>query len=541
MKIKTHILLLIAVTLTLVYGCSEDNLDVEPVNEFLSENFYQTDEQVYAALVGAYDPIGWTMAFGNWVSEVLYNEVRSDNANAGGDASNNDQPGWQEFDDFTNTNTNTVIQPMYRRFYIGIFRANLVIHQPQYSSPLVDLYQAEAKFLRAYYHFELFKHFGPIPVVTDILSPDDVNLTRNTMTEVFSAIETDLLQAIEVLPTTVSSAEAGRASKGAAQALLGKVYMYWADMTDDNVARFDLAAEQLRPVIESGVYQLVDRMDTLYSFGYKNGEESVFEIQKTNLHPSDFQWFEGIEGNGLIQLCGVRGLCSDHPDYQEGWGFMLPTQELYDFFLDDDTYRRDVAIMSVEEIEQEIEDAGGDCSTAVDITQSNPVDFTGYWQEKFGNYLAYEGNNINGGDPNLTKDANLYAIRYADVLLMMAECLHRGSGSDMEAMTYVDLVRERAAGPGDNTGNFRTAQQVMADEGWSLLDVIWYERRAEFAMEGDRWFDLVRSGRATADLFSNDPIRGANFEEKHLWLPISLEETTVAPGLTEYPDPSLFQ
>ena len=151
-----------------------------------------------------------------------------------------------------------------------------------------------------------------------------------------------------------------------------------------------------------------------------------------------------------------------------------------------------------------------------------------------------DGFTLANGDPNLTKDDNIYSIRYADVLLMLAECLHRGSGSDSEAMTYIDMVRERAAGPGDNTGNFRTASQVMADEGWSLLELIQYERRAEFAMEGDRWFDLVRSGRANADLFAGDPLRQGNFSDIHLWLPISLEETSVAPNLTEYPDASLF-
>lgn len=524
-----------------VLGCSTDNLNVDPVNEFLSENFYQTEDQVFSALVAAYDPLGWTMAFGNWVTEVMYGEIRSDNANAGGDSSNNDQPGWQEYDDFTNTNTNTVTHPMYRRFYIGIFRANLVINRPEISTPLVDRYQAEAKFLRAYYHFELFRHFGPIPVITEELAPNEVNLERNTVSEIFSAIEQDLKDAIDVLPISLSSSETGRASKGSAQALLGKAYMYWGDILDDDVALFDKAAEQLSIVAESGAYSLVDDMAELYQFGVKNPIESVFEIQKTNLYPSDWGWFEGIEGNGIVQLCGVRGLCEDHPDYIAGWGFMLPTKELNDFYLSDDQYRRDRAILSEAEISQTIADAGVSCTVDVDQAQSNPVDYTGFWQEKYANYKSYEGNNVNGGDQNLTKDDNIYSIRFADVLLMLAEMQHRGSGSDADAMANIDIVRERAFGPGDNTGSFRTTQQLMSDEGWSLIDVIWYERRAELAMEGDRWFDLVRSGRANAQLFANEPDKAANFDGNDLWLPIALEETTVAPNLTEYPDASLFQ
>ena len=123
---------------------------------------------------------------------------------------------------------------------------------------------------------------------------------------------------------------------------------------------------------------------------------------------------------------------------------------------------------------------------------------------------------------------------------MLAEALHRGSGDDGAAMAHIDVVRERAAGPGDNGGNFRTAAEVMAAEGWGLLDLIWYERRAELACEGDRWFDLVRSGRANASLFVGDGVKEANFSEENLWLPIALEETVLATGLTTYPDAALF-
>ncbi len=539
--ININKLLVLLVFGTLYWGCSKDNLEVDPVNEFLSENYYQTESQVYNALVAAYDPLGWTMAFGNWISEVMFGEIRSDNANAGGDPSDNDQPGWQEFDDFRNTNTNTITQSIYRRFYIGIFRANLVIEKPEISTAEVQKYQAEAKFLRAYYHFELFRHFGPIPVVTTTLTPDDTELSRNTMTEVFTAIEKDLLDAIQVLPLSLSSSQAGRANKNAAQALLGKVYLYWADLAGDDPTIFNKSAEQFSDVVESGLYFLEDDLQSLFAFGVKNPGESVFEIQKSNLWPSDWGWFEGIEGNGIVQLCGVRGLCDSHPDYETGWGFMLPTASLADSYLPDDAYRKDVALLSVEEIEADIVGSGASCSPAVNTTESNPLDFTGYWQEKFANYRGYSGTNVNGGDPNLTKDANIYSIRYADVLLMLAEALHRGSGSDGEAMAYIDQVRERALGPGDNSELLRSSSQLMSDLGWSLLDVIWYERRAEFAMEGDRWFDLVRSGRANSSLFDGDPLRSGNFSDKHLWLPISLEELSVATNLTEYPDASLFQ
>jgi len=220
---------IIAIAVLLLGACKE-NLDVQPVATYLSSNYYQDNDQVYSALIAAYDPIGWSMAFGQWVSPVMVGEIRSDNANAGGDPSNNDQPGWQQLDDFLENNTNLILQPIYRKNYVGIFRANLVLIKPEFSSSEVTRYQGEAKFLRAYYHFDLFRHFGPVPVVTGLLTPDDTDLKRNTMTEVFTQITQDLKDAIEVLPSSLSDNEVGRAKKSTAQALLGKVYLYWADL-----------------------------------------------------------------------------------------------------------------------------------------------------------------------------------------------------------------------------------------------------------------------------------------------------------------------
>lgn len=521
-------------------SCNKDRLEVEPVNEFLSSNYFETEDQIANALIGAYDPIGWSMAYGQWISPVMYGEIRSDNANAGGDPSNNDQPGWQEYDDFTNTNTNVVTHPMYRRCYIGIARANAILELSQAEGDAVDVYKAEAKFLRAYYHFELFRHFGPVPVVTTLLEPDEVTLERNTMSELMQQVVDDCTSAAAVLPVTPPAGEEGRATQGAAYALMGKAYLYWADLLNDDAALFDQAAAAFQQVVDLGIYQLEDDMEELFRFGVRHTQESVFEIQHNPLWSSDWGWFEGVDGNGVIQLCGIRGLCADHPTYEAGWGFMSMTPSLWNHYLSDDTFRRDVALIDEAELAQQLEDASASCSPIIDATQNNPVDFTGYWQEKYPNYKEYAGTNVNGGNEHLTKAQNTHVFRYADILLMLAEALHRGTGDDGTAMTHIDVVRERAAGPGDNTGSFRTAATVMAEEGWSLQELIWYERRAELACEGDRWFDLVRSGRADADLFDGDGDKAANFNDNHLWLPIALEETLLAGGLTTYPSPSLF-
>ncbi|MCB0497680.1 MAG: RagB/SusD family nutrient uptake outer membrane protein [Cyclobacteriaceae bacterium] len=542
MKTKLFKILPLVVLLSTM-SCKDQFLEVDPVAKYLEENYYTTEEQAFNALVAAYDPLQWTMNGGYWVSPVMFGEIRSDNANAGGDASNNDQPGWQEFDDFSNTALTNESQWIWNKCYAGIYRANLVLNNIAIESATINRYKAEAKFLRAYYHFDAFRHYGPTVVLDHVLSPDDYSQSRSSMRQNFEFMVKDLEESIPLLSLTDSESTKGRITKGAAQALLGKIYLYWADLDNDDVAKFDKAADAFRAVVDGGQYQLLDDFDELFAYGTNNSVESVFEIQHSNISPSNWDWPNSwIDGNVFVQLCGVRSLCAEHPTYKPGWGFMLPTQNLYDSFLPDDFYRRDAAILSVQEIEDDIEAVSpGACNGSyVDMGDQNMSDYTGYWQEKYPIYKSYS--NPNSGDVVLTIDANEYVIRYADVLLMFAEALHRGSGNDAEAETYIDMVRERAAGPGDNTGSFRTVSQLMSDEGWTLLEAIWYERRAELAGEGDRWYDLVRSGRANSNLFTGDPVRSANFSADDEWIPIAQKEIDVTnQKLTAYPDASLFQ
>ena len=515
------------------FGCNE-LLEPEVYEAYVEDNFFQTENQVFQSLVAAYDPIQWSYVGGNWTSPIMLGDIRSDNAQTGGDPTNNDQPGWHELDDLREDGTTDEVRSFWAKNYAGIRRANLVILNGDLGTEKTDTYLAEAKFLRAFYHFELFRMYGPIPVITQLITPESYNQSRNTLSEVFTQIIQDLTEAAPVLPVSYSEEFAGRATQGAAYGLLGKAYLYYADHDNDNAVTFDSAATELKKVIDLGEYVLEDDFQNIYSFGNDFSEESVFEIVHSNLEPADWGWDVGIPGNMMIQLCGIRGLCSSHPDYVAGWGFMLPTQDLVDHFLPDDTYRLDGAIISEAELDA---DVGGSCE--VTLSETNLIDFQGYWQQKYANWDSYSAPL---GDENVLKDANQKYMRYADVLLMYAEALVRGSGSDSEAMTYIDMVRERAAGPGDNTGTFRTAADLMADEGWSLLDVIYYERRAEFAGEGDRWFDLVRRGEFNANSFPNDDLRAGNYEEIRNYLPIAQTEIDVSRGaLTMYPDASLFQ
>jgi starch-binding outer membrane protein, SusD/RagB family len=526
------------ILITLPFSCKEEFLDVAPQNEYFSSNFYVSEEQALQGLFAAYDPLQWTFVGaaasainGNWTSTVMAGEIWSDNANAGGDPSNFDQPGWQQIDDLNASPETPEASAFWKKYYWALNKANQVINNVKIESPVIDQYKAEAKFLRAYYLFELYRYFGPIPVITGQPSLTDRSIKRNTLTEVFTQITEDLKAAVPLLPLSYSSEFAGRVTKGAAQALLGKAYLYWADLNGDDAAIFDLAAASLKSVVESGQYTLLDNYSELFAFGAANNSESVFEIQYSSEVPADFGVpFQFINGNMIVQLCGVRGMCTNHPQYNPGWGFLVPTANLYNSYLPDDLYRRDATILSNTEL------ALGGCP--VDVRQANQTDFQGYWQQKYANYKGYTAAQ---GEINVLKDANEPVIRYADVLLMYAEALTRGTGSTSDAMDAIDIVRERAQGPGNNT-TFRTAADLMLEEGWTLLEVIQYERRAELAGEGDRWFDLVRSGRATATLFPVGDLRRTNFDTNDQYLPIPQTEIDFFGGnLTAYPDATLFQ
>jgi hypothetical protein len=519
--------------ISLLLGCDDNFLKVEPQNRQFDSNFYTSETQVFQGLVAAYDPIEYSFFDGRWVSTVMLGEIWSDNANAGGDPSNFDQPGWQQIDDLNADPLTGEVRSLWRKYYTGINKTNQLLNNVKIESDAVTQYMAEAKFLRAFYHFELVRTFGPVPVITTQPDPFDTGKKRNTLSEVYTQITTDLEEAIPHLPVSYpDDSYKGRITKGAAQALLGKAYLYWGDLLNDNKEFFDKAAAQFQAVIASGQYQLVDDYNQLFSFGAANTQESVFEIQYTNQVGADWGTPNAfINGNMIVQLCGIRGLCAGHESYTEGWGFLLPTKNLFDSYLSDDSYRRDAAIISQTELSAQ------GCS--VKSTEQNKTDFQGFWQQKYANYKAYTAP---GGEINVLKDANQPYIRYADVLLMAAEALVRGNGSQTDAMTYVDMVRERAKGPGSNAGNFKTSSILMSEQGWTLLDVIWYERRAELAGEGDRWFDLVRSGRATAGLFGSGDLRGTNFDASDLYLPVPQREVDITGGeLTAYPDQSLFQ
>ncbi len=446
----------IALVVLVPISCSDEFLDVDSFEED-SESFFNSEEDYQNALIAAYDLLQSTYI------NVMLGEIASDNTLAGGESAT-DVPGIQEIDDMVHTPVNQQLQDLWGWMYSGVNRANYILEfkdKTDFSGKNVVL--AEATFLRAYYYFELVKWFGDVPLAVDqrLLFGDQDVVDRTPAAEVYAQIEQDLLFAIDNLPEL--QAETGRATKGAAQALLGKAYLYQDKFTE--------AANVLNDLINAGNYELLADYSTMFENDNENNIESVFEVQYTDVEGAGFGCLQCSEGNVAVGFNGIRNYSG--PLFESGFSFNVPVQEVYDAFEPGDL-RRDIAIL----------DINAWAAANPEVSFREGFEHTGYYNRK---YIARQGD-LNTGDANLTNPNNYRSIRFADVLLMAAEALNRGGINDALAQDYLNRVRTRAG-----------LADVVAT-GTALTDAIYQERRVELVGEGHHFFDLVRTGRAASEI-----------------------------------------
>ncbi|RYU90542.1 RagB/SusD family nutrient uptake outer membrane protein [Mucilaginibacter terrigena] len=470
-----------------------DRFVVTDLDYLKSETDYRT------MAISVYSPLQWLN------QAVVVGDIASDNSVAGGESAS-DVLALQQIDDFTLTSSNSTLYDLWRVAYEGVNRSNYIIKykDKNKAGETVDftgkdaLY-GEMHFLRAYYYFTLVKMWGDVPLFTnDRFDYNDAkSLTRAPKAEVYAQIEKDLNDAIAVLPAT--QAQQGRVTKYAAQALLGKVYLY------EN--KFSEAASVLEPVITQGPFSLVSDYASVYLAAGENGPESVFEIQYTNGSPY-YNWGGATRGQGnyAVQQNGIRGLNGGGAmPYAAGWSTNLPTQDLADAYSAGDQ-RKAITAFDIEAYKA--------AHPELNITyQVAPYKNTGLYN---GKYLPRKGET--SGQVELNYLNNFRVLRYSEVLLMAAEAINRSGGSDAKAQEYLNRVRARAFGD--------DLHKITAT-GDALKQAIWDERRLELAMDGDRFFDLVRTGQAAAKL--------TGFKTgKHEVFPIPQEEINVT-GLTQNP------
>lgn len=483
-KIFYKIVFLVVVSLTAsVFSCSDSFVEISPEYSIDSENYFNSESDYYNALVAAYDMLQATYV------NVIVGEIASDNTLCGGE-NPTDVIGWQQIDDMIHTPVNSNLKDIWNWMFAGVQRTNYFMEfKDKTDFAGKDAMIGEVRFLRAYYYFELVKWFGPVPLKTDerFKLGDETSIPRSPVSEVFAQIEADLLFAATVLPATPT--EIGRAARGAAQALLGKAYLYQN--------KFAEAADVLDDVISSGRYSLVSDFSVIFEAEGENGPESVFEVQYTDVEGAGFGCLQCSEGNVAVGFSGVRGY--EGPLYTPGFSFNVPVQSAVDQFEPGDL-RKDVTILDIEAWAEE---------TGAKYTTGN--EHTGFFNRK---YIPRKRRPEAQGDLNLTNPNNYRAIRYSDVLLMAAEANSRGGISDAKAQQYLNQVRTRA---------FNDANRNITLTGAALTDAIWQERRVELMGEGHRFFDLVRTNKAAGAI-------PGFVQGKHELFPVPLEEIQFSNG-----------
>ena len=516
---KTNILKygLLAIVAGMVMSGCDDFLDTEQLGVTSQDDFYQTDDEALEALYGVYDKLQ-----ADQVSNFQYKNVLSDDGQAGG-ASRSDNSDGNQLNEFTISPSNSVLETMFSHYYKMIYCANILIEKVEADTDTKILCIAEAKFLRAYAYFELVTLWGPVPLVLETLDVDNYNQPNSTISELWAQIELDLEEAIPVLPlkSEQSDAEKARASKGAAQSLLGKAYLYQE--------KYDEAADMFDTVINSGEYSLYPDFSMLTREVSEFGVESIFEISYVADRTSS------SESTQIHAYCGPRsGYFSAGTTglSESGWGFVNPLPGLREVFVEEgDEIRWKATVLNEEDLEE--------YGASIRAADGNlPYGNDGLVRMKYGAFLdeiaeSEESYHEIGG-------TNYRLIRYGDVLLMAAEAHNRkASPNDTKALSYINEVRDRVSLPHIS---------VTGDE---LFEAIKKERRMELAFEFVRFQDLVRWGDAETALadqgkttslgtyvdgveqfYTNE---NAGFKSYNNLMPFPDSEITVNPNITQNP------
>jgi starch-binding outer membrane protein, SusD/RagB family len=462
-NIKTYLLIS---ALALASTSCDDFLDKQPV-ELSVDSFYKTEEDAMAALIGVYDVLQWNTVQGFHPTE-MFADIASDDAFAGG-ASSSDAPNIIQIDRNEVLVTNGEVQGLWRKYYMGIFRANLLLEKIEgvtASEGFKTRVTAEAKFLRAYFYFDLVRLFENVPLVLKTLAPKEF-VPQATPADVYNQIAKDLNEAKDGLPA--QRLKDGRISKWAAESLLVRVYLYYngvygADLTAGEATINRAAAITLiEDVITNSGHLLLDNFADNFTKANEFNDESVFEISYADSRPwFDWGFIQGGEGNIGVQMRGPR---VDEPAgeaYERGWSFSTVTQSLVDALETDP--RMEATLLSEDEFNGSI---------------TIGYQHTGYFNKKYSTTKEYKPT---GGQMEHNWGNNYRVIRYSDVLLMAAE-LHVRNGNPSAAEPYFNAVRERVGltpvGP--------------------TLNNIFNERRLELALEGQRYWDLLRQGLVIAN------------------------------------------
>ena len=485
MKLKYN---LIAIALLgFSFSSCSDFLEQNPQTDLSENDFYKTADDILSAVNGAYSSLQEGDIYGPW---YVFGEIPSDNTRNQLSGSVTTQ---NEFDQFYIDTQNSMIANFWKAAYKVINRTNTILGRIdgiEINTELANRYKLECKFIRALMYFNLVRVYGDVPLVLKEISiSESYDILREPKENVYNQIIADLKEAQD-LPVSYSTAEDGRATQGAAKALLANVYM--------TLHKYAEAETILAEIINSGRYSLLENTPgSLNIDGYKNVFSPVNHNSKEGIF--EIQFLKGGYGEGSNYANNFAPENSGTNVVAVGGtgGNNIPEMDIYNAYEEGDL-RRDFSM-----------------SLGYYDNRKNNEWVESRYVCKFMD-VPYQNNDASNNYP---------VIRYADVILMYAEALNQ-NGKTAEACKYLNMTRRR--GFGYQTTETSPVDLQTTDKAQFAL-MVEQERRVELAFENHRWFDLIRTGRAVEVMRS----KGFSLNETNLICPIPQKQIDVNPKLTQ--------
>jgi hypothetical protein len=489
-KITFYIVIIIAGFLS---AC-EKKLDQSPISASPEENFYGQTSDFIQAVNAVYSGLA---AYPD--RQLNLSETRSDNLYAVSDGGVRD---WEGINDFYKTIAgNTYVTEAWQSNYNGIFKANTVLEKLSEKGNVISdanlktRLEAETRFLRALFYFDLVRWFGKVPLIDHTVTASEaLQIGRSSVSDVYNLIISDLQFAATNLPDTYTAADKGRATKYSAKGILALVYMTRSGPTYNingpglGLSEWDKALAQLNDIIASGKFSFINSYPSIFSYTNENNSEVLFDVEystgSTPVVGGTFPWL----------LVPDTWFQSQGKPTQGGLTIRPVSNNLLNSYEAGDT-RKAFSIQS------------GFTYNGVTETRSF-----------FKKYVDVSKTPAN----RLDWPINFIVMRYTDGLMLKAECiLHGAAGSQADVDAIVNQVRARAGLP------------AIANV---TLPRLMEERRKEFAAEGSRWHDLVRSGLVDSVMTSfeqTDDIQHAMqpFQNNYIIYPVPQSEIDVKQGL----------
>ena len=533
---KNYIKLLFILVVLLVTSCSEDFLQKDVLVNNTSNNFYDTDDNAMSGLYALYNVLRGQETYGT--NKWVLGSIASDIAEGGGEPGGADQPDKQKIDRMVQDPRNTIMEEYWYGWYAGIYRANILLQEVEGNGNLTpevsDKITGEAYLIRALCYFELVMAFGGVPVITEILPVDELNIPRSSIASIFNLIESDLGDASDYLePYRNEPKKQGRANYGTARALLVKALVYESSYAEQSATieiysgcedRWTDARDIAEEIITNeGTYGYALDPDfaNIWRVEGELSSEHIFSVNCVSLagyesprigdgDPNDFETRLGIGQIGCVYQTTrgyYRGTRAQTDFDNLGWGFNVPTDYLVDSYQENDPRIHSTVVTDGYKWKLTV-----DSDTVNLWTGWSP---TGYAAAKYMQWPKEKGSGVipHGGA------LDIKVFRYADLLLLAAEA-NLKTGNTGRATQLVNWVVGRARESG-NSG-------TPADYATVTMDDILQERMLELATEGHRFFDLVRTGKATEFLnghYNNTIQTAIEFEQgKHELFPIPASE-----------------